>query len=212
MRSRGLYPLTVRRIDAGVYQGTGEYQVVDHGRCGGAEGIVSVLGAKYTTARQVAELATTLVCRKLGRPDAACRTRETPLVGSVIDSLRLRRLIEECCQGGLAASTIESLVRQYGLETNEVLGVAAGDVSLLRRVVEGRETIEAEIVYAVEHEMARHLTDVVFRRTGLGMLGHPGESGLERCATLMAERLGWSQAERAEQLRRTRACFPVPSA
>ena len=206
----GLYPLTARRIDARLYQGTGDYQIVDHERHGLADGIVSVLGAKYTTARRVAELATDLICRKLGRSGAECRTYETPLVGSPSDSAALRRRLEDRYGGGLDLSAIESLLRHYGEEADDVLRGAAATPSLLHRVAPERETIEAEVAYAVEHEMAGRLTDVVFRRTGLGMLGHPGEHGLERCAAIMAARLGWSSARREEELQRTRVCFPVP--
>lgn len=208
----GLYPLSARRIDANVYQGTGDYQIVDHGRHGAADGFVSVLGAKFTTARRVAELAMTLVCRKLGRPVAECRTHETPLVGSVSSVPRLLRRISDRFGGSLDAPTMESLVRHYGEEAEDVLRPALGDSSLLRRIAAGRETIAAEVVHAVEHEMARQLTDVVFRRTGLGTLGHPGEPALERCAAIMATRLGWSEAQCATQLRSTRACFPVSPA
>jgi len=208
----GLHPLTARRIDAGVYQGTGDYQIVDHGKHGLADGIVSVLGAKYTTARRLAELAVNLVCRKLGRSDAACRTRETPLVGRMPDALPMRRRIGESFGDAIDPATIESLLRHYGEQAGDVLRGAASDSSLLRRVAAGRETIAAEVVYSVEHEMATTLSDVVFRRTGLGTLGHPGDSGLECCAGIMAERLGWTAARRTEELRRTRACFPVPPA
>lgn len=208
----GLYPLTARRIEANVYQGTGDYQIVDHGRHGLADGFVSVLGAKFTTARRAAELATTLVCRKLGRRGPACRTHETPLVGSASSASTLRRWIRGRHRGSLHETTIESLVAHYGAEADEVLCGAADDSSLLQRLAATRETIGAEIVYAAEHEMSRQLTDVVFRRTGLGTLGHPGEPALERCAAIMAARLGWSDAERARQLRTTRTCFPFPPA
>ena len=205
----GLYPLTARRIAAGVYQGTGDYQIVDHGRDGGADGFVSVLGAKFTTARRVAELAVTLVCRKLGRSGARCLTRDTPLAGG---APRVSAPAPRIGAPRPDAATRESLARHYGAEADDVLGAAGGDPSLLRRVAAHRETIGAEVVYAVEHEMARQLADVVFRRTGLGTLGHPGEPALERCAAIMAARLGWSDAQRAEQLRSTRDCFPVPPA
>lgn len=205
----GLYPLTARRIQASVYQGAGDYQIVDHDRQGPAEGIVSVLGARYTTARRVAELATDLVCRKLGRAGAACRTREMPLVGFVSDTASLRRRLAEGHAGELDSPVVESLLRHYGEEAEDVLRSAAGDPSLLRRVGAERETIEAEVAYAVDHEMAGRLADVVFRRTGIGMLGHPGASLLERCAAIMAARLGWSAARRAEELRATVTGFPV---
>ena len=208
----GLYPLTARRIDANVYQGTGDYQIVDHERDGMADGFVSVLGAKFTTARRVAEMAMTLVCRRLRRRGGECRTHEIPLVGSVSTISELERRIRKQWGNSLDPATTESLVRHYGAEADDVLRGARNDPSLLRRVSARRETIEAEVVYAVAHEMARQLNDVVFRRTGLGTLGHPGDPTLERCATIMAGRLGWSEAQRAKQLGSTRACFPFPPA
>ena len=208
----GLYPLVARRIDARVYQGTGDYQIVDHERLGTAGGFVSVLGSKFTTARRVAELAMDLVCRKLGRRGATCRTHQLPLVGSASPVSDLLRRLRGQRGDRLEMATLESLVRTYGAEADDVLAGARNDPSLLRRVAAGRETIEAEVVYAVEHEMAQQLSDVVFRRTGLGTLGHPGEPALERCAAIMAERLGWSEAYRARQLGSTRACFPIGDA
>lgn len=206
----GLYPLTARRIDARVYQGTGDYQIVDHEKHGQADGIVSVLGARYTTARRLAELATDVVCRRLDRSGAVCRTREMPLVGYASDTASLRRRLEERFADRLDSSVVESLVRHYGEEAEDVLRSTVADPSLLRRMASERETLGAEVAYAVDHEMATRLADVVFRRTGLGMLGHPGESALERCAAIMAARLGWSAARRADELRATVACFPVP--
>ena len=206
----GLYPLTAARVDPGVYQGTADYQVIDHGRRGGAEGVVSALGAKYTTARRLAELATTIVCEKLGRPDASCRTPETPLVGGdIADMGAVRREIATRCGDRLGAPARDALVRNYGAEAGRVLDCASEHPTGLRRVASGRETIEAEVIFAVEDEMSRQLADVVFRRTGLGALGHPGDDCLERCAGLMAVRLGWSEAHRREQIGRTRALFPV---
>ena len=83
----GLYPLTASELQPNVYQGSGEYQVIDHRRGGGVDGALSVLGAKYTTARRLAELATTQVCERLGRPASPCRTARTQLVGGEIDDL-----------------------------------------------------------------------------------------------------------------------------
>lgn len=209
----GLYPLTAARIEPGVYQSAVDYQVVDHGRSDGAEGVVSALGARYTTARRLAELTTNLVCVKLGRPDARCRTQETPLVGGDIeDPAAVRRRIAADFGDRLGPETVDTLVRHYGSEAARVLDGVRGDPGGLARVASCRETIAAEVVFAVEHEMARELADVVFRRTGLGTLGNPGDGCLKRCATIMAARMGWSETRRQEQIERTRALFSVTAA
>ena len=76
----GVYPLTRDVIRPGVYQMTGDYQAAHHGKDGTP--VVTVLGAKYTTARRVAERALGVVVERLGRGDRQCRTATTPLTGA----------------------------------------------------------------------------------------------------------------------------------
>ncbi|MEE8129324.1 MAG: glycerol-3-phosphate dehydrogenase C-terminal domain-containing protein, partial [Vicinamibacterales bacterium] len=105
--------------------------------------------------------------------------------------------------------TVQHLVRHYGTETDAVITCAAGVPEPLRRLTPERESIVAEVVFAVDQEMAVALADVVFRRTGLGTLGYPGDVCLQRCAAIMGKRLGWSDARMSEEVQRTRALFPV---
>ena len=206
----GLYPLTVHQLQPHVYQGSGEYRIIDHSRDGGVSGAISVLGAKYTTARRLAELATTQVCHQLGRRAAPCRTAQTPLVGGAIDDLE-SFTSEAVARHAppLDRKTVQHLVRHYGTETDAVITCAAGVPEPLRRLTPERESIVAEVVFAVDQEMAVALADVVFRRTGLGTLGYPGDVCLQRCAAIMGKRLGWSDARMSEEVQRTRALFPV---
>ena len=206
----GLYPLTAHHIAPDVYQGMTDYQVVDHARHGGADGYVSALGAKYTTARRLAERATTVVCAKLGYHRVPCRTHDTPLVGGdLTDPADLRFRLRTRGGASVDDATADALVRHFGTEAHDVLDDAARSPLRTRRLAPDRETIEAEVRFAVRREMARQLADVVFRRTGLGTVGHPGDLCLERCATIMADELGWSASYRSEQLQRTRARFPT---
>ena len=209
----GLYPLTAERLQGDVYQGSGDYQLVDHGREDGVDGVVSVLGAKYTTARRLAERATTLVCAKLGRGEAVCRTMETPVVGGAIDDLEtFTRDAVTRHAGHLDRKTVEHLVRHYGSEADAVVASTAGSAAGLERLSPDRESIEAEVIFGVEREMALKLADVVFRRTGLGTLGHPGHRCLQRCAEVMAERLGWTETETQRQVQLTSSMFPLHTA
>lgn len=208
----GLYPLTARRIVPNRYQGIADYQIVDHGRLGGPEGFVSALGAKYTTARRLAERTTNVVCAKLGHRRVPCRTRDTPLLGGDLTDPAITSLQVRSGSGGrVDGPTADALVRSYGAEAHDVLVGARHDSLATRPLAPGRETIEAEAHFVVRHEMARQLSDVIFRRTGLGTVGHPGDACLDRCADIMSDALGWSAAHRAEQLHRTRTCFQGPA-
>lgn len=208
----GLYPLTARDLRPDVYQGIGDYQIVDHRR-EGIQGVVSVLGAKYTTARTLAERATNLVCKRLGRGTIPCRTSWTPLVGGDIDDLTqfTQDAVERYAES-MKKCTVEHLVRHYGTEIDAVVaGVSSErqERSLVTQLTPARESIGAEVRFAVEEEMAVALSDVVFRRTGLGTVGDPGESALRHCAEIMKMYLGWSDEHTTEEVQRTQALFKV---
>jgi glycerol-3-phosphate dehydrogenase len=59
------------------------------------------------------------------------------------------------------------------------------------------------IACAVGEEMAQTLTDVVVRRTGLGVLGYPGDAAANATAERMRQLLGWSD----ERVRTERAAL-----
>ena len=204
----GLYPLTSNTIRPEIYQGTGEYQIVDHGRLGHIDGVVSVLGAKYTTARRLAELSINLVIAKLGLNPRPCQTAWTPLVGGDIAHLpSFREESQRRFANTVPSDVVQHLVQQYGREIDAVLGAPPAPVGALARLATDRTSIAAEVGFAVREEMAVQLDDVILRRTGLGTLGHPGRACLERCATLMGGALGWTGAYRAEQVAKTTALF-----
>jgi glycerol-3-phosphate dehydrogenase len=59
----------------------------------------------------------------------------------------------------------------------------------------------AEVDFAVEHDLARTLDDVLSRRVPLLLVGR--DQGLDVCERVterMAQKLGWSDADKARQL------------
>ena len=205
----GLYPLTANTIRPEMYQATGGYQIVDHGRRGQLDGVISVLGAKYTTARRLAELAIDLVVAKLGLDPRPCQTARTPLVGGAIEDVAsFGREAERRFADRVPPDVVQHLVQHYGSEIDVVVGTPVDPPRPATRLAADRSTIEAEVAFAVREEMAVQLDDVIFRRTGLGTIGHPGRACLERCAAIMGSALGWTDPYRAEQIAQTTALFP----
>src|SRR5690606_21426416 len=64
-----------------------EAQIHDHQREDGVSGLITAIGVKYTTARNLAEKTVDLVFMKLGRSGPACRTAVTPVYGGSVDSI-----------------------------------------------------------------------------------------------------------------------------
>jgi glycerol-3-phosphate dehydrogenase len=205
----GLYPLTEATLSDDVYQGTGEYQIVDHAARDHVEGCVSMLGAKFTTARRLAERTTDLALRKLGRPAVPSVTGSTPLTGGDIRDLAAFASDTERRYGHLGPEVVAHLVASYGSEVDAVLSAPGDPTGTLARLTPERESLEAEVDFAVEREMAVTLEDVVFRRTGLGTVGHPGLPCLRRCADIIGIRLGWGENQKDQQIRQTERQFPI---
>ena len=190
----GLYPLTAKILKPDTYQGTGEYQIVDHSSLDGIEGIVTVLGAKFTTARKVSKKAADLIAKKLGVPTKGCRTHVEPLLeGKIFDLNQFIQEKKEMYGASVESEIIENLISHYGTGIDLLMRHISQNDTLGKKLCPDRKTLEVEVWYAVKHEMAITLEDVIFRRTGLGTIGHPGERAITRSAEIMAELLHWDK-------------------
>jgi glycerol-3-phosphate dehydrogenase len=94
---------------------------------------------------------------------------------------------------------IEHLLQRYGSLIDEVLELIERDPSLGRPLSGADDYLRAEIVYAATHEGARHLNDVLTRRTHISIeTFHRGLAVAQEAAELLAEPLGWD----GEQVKR----------
>jgi glycerol-3-phosphate dehydrogenase len=161
-----------------------------------------VLGSKFTLARRVAERAVNTAQRKLGYAPTRCTTAEVPLAGASHAPVPVPG---ETAGGAIA----KGLFRSHGSGAGGVVDTALRMHDGLLPIAGGLPTLRAEVLFAVQHEMAQHLDDVVRRRTALGALGHPGTAALRECAEIMAPALGWSAGSIAREVERTAAGFPI---
>lgn len=196
----GLYPLIVRNIEEDKYQGTGEYQLVDHEMTDKTPGLITSLGAKFTTARNVAEKTVDLAGQKFTEEKRPCQTVSTPLVeGNIADLPAFLREKQEQYKDLLSAEAVEHLVRYHGTEIDRVIALATDRPELLKPLSPAFSTLAVDVLYAVQEEMAMSLDDVLFRRTGLGTIGQPDETTLEQTVAIMAAELGWTAQHKEEE-------------
>jgi glycerol-3-phosphate dehydrogenase len=122
-------------------------------------GVVTVVGGKLTTYRQMAEDAVDAAVAQRGLIAGPCRTTRLPLVGAAPRDVL----------AGIEAPA--RLVRRYGTEAPAVLAAAAGLVdSPLRPVAPGSPVTMAEMLWGVTHEGALDLDDLLDRRTRIGLV------------------------------------------
>ena len=59
--------------------------------------------------------------------------------------------------------------------------------------------------------MARTLSDILFRRTGLGTLGHPGDTALKSILELSQKELNWPPARVDQELETANKSLLLPA-
>jgi glycerol-3-phosphate dehydrogenase len=193
---RGVVPAAMKAGRIGL---EGHEQIRDHATQG-FEGLLTVAGAKFTTARGVAERVTDTVMSKLKQKAVKCRTAVTPLPGGGVRDIGLaiaeaRREFDE----GLPTDTIPHLIAAYGSRYRDVMEIAMRP-DWRNRLAPDSPVIGAELVLAARKEMAPTLADAVIRRTPLGALGHPGDPALARAAAIVGAELGWSDQRRQQEI------------
>lgn len=202
----GLLPSTGMCSGTGMVELSKKYKILDH-REEAVEGILSVVGVKYTTARLVAEKVVDKVFQRKQQKPPKSLTSLRPIHGGDIAGFEsfLRAEIRKQPYG-LKERTIRRLVHNYGSAYSEVLqylDVGEG----YQKLTEDLTVLRAEVLHGVREEMAHKLSDVAFRRTDLGTAGHPGIESLRICADAMSAELGWSAERIRQELEETSRSF-----
>lgn len=203
----GLRPITEANIDSGSTVSR-KYEIYDHARDLRLEGLVSVIGVKYTTCRFLAEKVVDLVFSKMGKSSPRAATASTRLLGGEID--RIGDFVGDAVQkddGLYGEKAIWHLVYNYGTQYRNVLGMVDEDSGLGSFVNGSEEVLRAEVLHAIREESACHLDDIVLRRTDLGTLGDPGAQAIRDCAEIAARELGWDDFIRDNEIDRAQRCF-----
>ena len=155
-------------------------------------GLMSIIGGKLTTYRNLAEQAVDTIFAKLGRTAPPCTTRQAVMPGATAGLSQFRESFTQ--ESGLSARTVNHLLRVYGTRAKDVLALA-NDAPDLREVFDpDTGAIGAEVVMAVRQEMARTLGDILLRRTMVGLGGGVGLNADKAAAEIARRHLGWDQA------------------
>lgn len=206
----GLRPLVA---GAGVVRGPGEGQAGsgrraattkvsrEHAVSRPAAGLVVVSGGKYTTYRVMAADAVDAAVAEAQFQVPASGTAEVPLLGA--GAFRemwdgRHRLADD---HSISVEQAEHLLHRYGGLAPEVIGPAASRPALSEPVPGAALYLKAEVEYAVTHEGALHLEDILVRRTRIAMeTPRGGMASADAVAGIMASLLGWDEAKQAAEV------------
>ena len=166
-------------------------------------GLVSIAGGKFTTYRLMARDVVDAAVADLGREVPTSVTDQLPLLGA--DGLAAvragaGRLAEDY---RVPRAAVEHLLSRYGTLAAEVLDLMRAEPGLARPLADGHPYLRAEVAYAVTHENALHVEDVLMRRMRLFIeSADAGTGAAAEVSSIMGRLLGWNRRRRAAETRR----------
>ena len=193
----GLRPL-VDDETKGSYETSRKYEVYDNA-FDGIEGMITVEGGKYTTSRSLAREVLKLISAKLDRTLSDPVSDNLYLSGCEIRDMKQFMIRQHLNYREFSRNTVEYVSRNYGTESQVVFRIARSNPRFAEVVSHDGEIL-AEVVYAIQYESAKTLRDIMLRRTGIGTLGNPGKTVIEKIASLAAGMMGWSEKRKEEEI------------
>ena len=162
-----------------------------------ARGLVSVIGGKLTTYRNLAEQVVNHAFKKSGKSDSKCVTRTQPLPGAIgiAEAAGILDKFQTMSTEGKAR-----LLEIYGGRAKLLIQLAESDNEFAAFLDPDNMILAAEVSYVIESEYAATLVDIIYRRMMLGLSSNQGLELADSIADVAARQLKWSRHERKNQL------------
>ena len=163
-------------------------------------GLYSVIGGKLTTYRNLAEEMTDRIVRSLSVRARASETAARPLPGATVPLSEVDRTLRS--YQAMSDASREHLLAVYGARALEVASLTERSPELGDVICPATHAIAAEIVFAFEQEMATTLSDVLMRRSMIGLAPDLGAAALPGALSAARRFLGWDRARADQEERR----------
>ncbi|MFE3545413.1 glycerol-3-phosphate dehydrogenase [Nocardia sp. NPDC059177] len=158
-----------------------------------APGLFVIAGGKYTTYRVMAADVVDAVAARLGGDIPASTTAQLPILGAAGYAEMVADTTALAQSTGLSAEVVAHLLGRYGSLITDLFALIDADPTLREPLPGAPDHLAAEIVYAVTHEGALHLDDILTRRTRISIeVPDRGLAAAPDVARLVAPLLGWS--------------------
>lgn len=194
----GLRPL----LQPGTKAGTNSAKVSrEHTVASPTPGLTVIAGGKLTTYRIMAKDAVDFA---IGQRSAALPsiTHQIPLTGAVGLRAVQRQARTWGKRFGWAPPLLDHLLHRYGANLAEIVELCDADPTLAAPLEHAPAYLRAEAHYAVSHEGALHLEDVLAHRTRLVYeIVDRGTEAAAEVASVVAPLLGWDASDEEREVR-----------
>lgn len=199
--------VTMDSTASSTYSASRAHEFYHHVDCG-IENVWTIGGGKWTTARATAEQMVDQLLRYelRGVRTRSFSTRCSQAAGSFAwaedAEPYLVDVVEELGCRNVPALVAEHLARLYGTEWRLVAELIEVDSRLGAQIGSKGPDIAAQVVFAVTHESAHTLSDIVDRRLVMGTVGVVSRDDLQRVAELAGPLWGWDEQRIDHEVRR----------
>jgi glycerol-3-phosphate dehydrogenase len=178
----------------------------DHVVLAKPEGLFTVTGGKYTTYRIMAKDVMDAAASWLNGSIPPSTTALTPLLGATGWQVLCDQQQALARQTGLSLQYIEHLLQRYGSLVDELFDLLIACPELAQPIEGAAEYLAVEAVYAVSHEGALHLDDILARRTHIAIETRDhGLKAARHVARLVGEVLDWDDTRCEREITRYEA-------
>jgi len=163
-------------------------------------GLLSIVGGKLTTYRNLAEHTVNKVGKLLGRDLPKSTTGKVRLPGAPENMGAFVAAFHRERPNWLSEHSASYLVHVYGTRAGAVVELAERESALREVISPTTGAIAATIVFSFTSEYASTLTDAIMRRSMIGYATDAGFDALEGAATAMRLASGWDEARASREL------------
>ncbi len=203
----GLRPLVEDQTEES-YKSSRKYEITGEKK-NGISGLITVEGGKFTTSRMLAEKAINKALRILKYPKRKSISESTQLYGCEIKNISDFIFEKKKKYSEYNPDNIEYLAKSYGTEIDSIMTIAANNKEL-KQILNKDGELLAQVQFAIRNEMAITLTDIIMRRTGVGLLGNPGMDTIVKIAEYAAKELNWNKAKMKAEIQKINNRLTIP--
>ncbi|MDH5719500.1 MAG: glycerol-3-phosphate dehydrogenase/oxidase [Spirochaetia bacterium] len=198
----GIRPMVSESKAINTYEASRKHEIINHEKTDSIKGLVSVFGGKWTTSRSLAEETVDKLEKISKLKRVKSKTKVTPLSAGNIGE-RYSVFVDESVKkwsSDYSKDFIKRLIEYYGSHYENIIDLMKKDNKLSEVFDKDKNHVKAEIVHAIENEMAHHLDDILLRRCCLGNSGPPSKETLKNTVETMGKLLNWSKKQQEEEI------------
>lgn len=203
----GLRPLVGDSNEDSTYNLSRKNEILQHTE-EGLPGFFTALGGKYTTSRGLSEKLVDEIVKVVPGNFKSCQTTSKTIQGGNFSNpVSLEQEMQKKFPD-IRGEKIQILCRRYGTIAENILALSEKKYKI-KELQLSEKYYPEEIEYICQNEDIFYLSDLYFRRSGIGTMGLPEESVNQNIAKIAASILDWKEDRIKEEIESVKERYTI---